>query len=177
MQIPQVIIEKRRATYAYRGADITPAATATDVLTLTGSANKLIRLTKIGLSGSATAASLQDLYIAKRLTANTAGTFTNPVAAKYDTLDPTASGIITLYTANPTALGTGSPLEGDKLYLPAAALPTAEPSHWNREYGLGEAQCPTVRGAAESICIGFGGAAIAAGASFYFYIEWTEEAI
>ena len=30
-------------------------------------------------------------------------------------------------------------------------------------------------GAAESVSINFGGATLPAGATFYFYIEWTED--
>ena len=36
-----VVIENNRPTYAYRAADITPAATPTDVLALGGAAGKL----------------------------------------------------------------------------------------------------------------------------------------
>ena len=73
-----------RPTYAYRVADFSPVAAATDVLVLTGAANKVIRVTKVGVTGSATAAALVDLYITKRTTANSGGTSTNPTATKYD---------------------------------------------------------------------------------------------
>jgi hypothetical protein len=174
--IPAVTVEKQRATYLYRADDISPVATPTDIITLTGSANKKIRITKIGIAGAATAAALADMYVIKRLTANTGGTSTNPTATKYDTNDPTPSGVISLYTANPASLGTAANLECAKLYLPASATPAVEPTHYEREYGIAEAQCPALRGVAESLCINFNGAALAAGSSFYFYIEWTEEA-
>jgi len=173
--LTQTTIEKTRATYAYRGADIAPAATPSDVLMLSGAANKIIRVTKIGISGSATAAALVDMYISKRTSTNTGGTSTNPTATKYDSADHTPSATLTLYTANPSSLGTGSALEGDMIYLPADATPTSEPSHWEREYGLGEAKCPILRSADESVSINFAGATLPAGTTFYFYIEWTEE--
>lgn len=167
--------ENIRATYAYRAADITPALTATDVLALVGANGKAIRVSKIGISGSATAASLLDIYITKRTTLNSGGTFTNPTATKYDSLDPNPSATLVLYTANAASLGTGTGLEGDKIYLPAQATPAAEPTHWMVDYTGLEAKPPILRNANESISINFAGQAIPAGASLYLYIEWTEE--
>lgn len=163
-----------QSTYAYRAGDISPVANPTDVLVLSGAAGKVIRVTRIGISGKATAAALVDLYITKRTTANSGGTSTNPTATKYDSNSVAPSGVLTLYTANAASLGTGSALEGDIIYLPAAATPASEPTHWQRDYGAEMTECPTLRGAAESISINFAGASLPAGASFYFYIEWTE---
>ncbi|MFA5166739.1 MAG: hypothetical protein WC449_05640 [Candidatus Paceibacterota bacterium] len=178
MPVTQPIsVEKVRPTYAYRAADIAPAATPTDVLTVSGADGKVVRITKIGITGDATAAAIVDLYITKRTTANTGGTSTNPTPTKYDSADPTPSATVTLYSANPSAVGTGVSLEGDMIYLPAAATPAGEPSHWEREYWLGEAKGPVLRGASELISINFSGATLPAGAKFYFYIEWTEEAL
>jgi len=171
-----VVIDTLHPTYAYRAADVTPVATATDVLALVGANGKLIRITKIGISGSATAASLLDIYISKRTALNTGGTLTNPVATKYDSLDPNPSATLVLYTANPSALGAGTGLEGDKIYLPAQATPAGEPTHWMVDYTGIEAKCPILRNANESISINFAGQAIPAGTSLYLYIEWTEEA-
>lgn len=170
-----VSIETTHPTYAYRAADITPAATPTDVLALVGAAGKCIRITKIGISGSATAAALLDIYISKRTAVNTGGTSTNPTATKYDSLDPAPAATLVLYTANPSALGAGTGLEGDKIYLPAQATPASEPTHWMVDYTGSEAKCPMLRNASESISINFAGATLPAGTSLYLYIEWTEE--
>lgn len=171
-----VVIETSHPTYAYRAADITPVATATDVLALVGANGKCIRVTKIGISGSATAAALLDIYISKRSALNTGGTSTSPVATKYDSLDPAPSGTLLLYTANPSALGAGTGLEGDKIYLPAQATPASEPTHWMVDYTGVEAKCPILRNANESITINLAGQTLPTGTSLYLYIEWTEEA-
>lgn len=166
-----------RSTYCYRGADIIPATNPTDVLTLTGSATKVIRITKVGVTGKATAAAMVDLYLGKRSTPDTGGTSTNPTPSKYDSTESAATGILTLYSVNPTA-GTGAAaFEGDMIYLPAAATPAGSPTHWEREYGGSGtgAKCPTLRGVNESFYFSFGGATLPAGANFYFYIEWTED--
>ena len=174
--MPQcVTIEANRPTYSYRAADITPVALATDVLALVGVNGKCIRITKIGISGSATAAALLDIYISKRTALNTGGTLTNPSATKYDSLDPNPSATLVLYTVNQSALGAGSGLEGDKIYLPAQATPAGEPTHWMVDYTGVEAKCPILRNANESISINLAGQTIPAGTSLYLYIEWTEE--
>ena len=170
-----VTIETTRPTYAYRAADITPAATPTDVLALVGAAGKIIRITKIGVSGSATAAALLSVYITKRTALNTGGTSTNPVATKYDSLDATTAATVVLYSANPSALGAGTGLEGDKIYLPALVSPANSPTHWMVDYTGSEAKCPMLRNASESISINFAGATLATGTSLYLYFEWTEE--
>jgi len=171
-----VVIENNRPTYAYRAADITPAALATEVLTLVGANGKCIRITKVGVSGSATAAAILDLYVRKKTTLSTGGTSTSPTATKYDSLDPNPAGTLLLYSANPSALGTGSSLEGDKIYLPAQASPAGEPTHWMADWTSVSAESPILRNANESISISFAGQTIPAGTSLYMYIEWTEEA-
>ena len=174
--MPQsVTVEATRPTYSYRAADFTPVALATDILALVGANGKCIRLTKIGISGSATAAALLDIYISKRIALNTGGTSSAQTATKYDSLDPTPTGTVLLYTANPSALGTGSSLEGDKIYLPAQATPAGEPTHWMVDYTGVESKCPILRNANESISINLAGQTIPAGTSLYLYIEWTEE--
>lgn len=174
-----VVIETSHPTYAYRAADFTPVASATDILALVGANGKCIRITKIGFSGSAgTLAGLVDLYITKRTTLNTAATgFTNPTATKYDSLDPNPSATLVLYTANPTALGTGLGLEGDKVYVPLQGTPVAEPTHWMVDYTGIESKCPILRNANESISINLAGNSYTAlgTLSLYLYIEWTEE--
>lgn len=174
--VMSVTNENIRATYAVRIADVTPVALATDVLVLTGANGKILRISKISVSGSATAASLLDLYISKRTTLNSGGTSTVQTITKYDSLDPNPSGVVTLYSVNATSLGTGSSLEGDKIYLPAQATPAGEPTHWLADYTGLEAKCPILRNANESISINLSGIqTIPPGTSLYLYIEWTEE--
>jgi len=164
---------KTIATYAYVATDVTPVATATDVLTLTGVTGKIIRLSKVTVAGTATAASIYDCYLVKRTTLNTGGTSTNPVATKCDSIDPTASGILSLYTANPT-LGTGTNFDADKLYLPAGATPASAGTHREWIFGVDGSKEPVIR-AGETWAFNFAGAAVPAGCSLYLSFEWTEE--
>ena len=175
--MPQsVAIETPHPTYNYTIDNITPAANATDVLTLVGAAGKCIRITTICISGAATAAALLDIYITKRTSSNSGGTHSNPSANKYDSLDPAATAVLVLYTENPTILGTGSTLKVDKCYLPAQVAPAGEPTHLITDYTGLEAKCPVLRNAKESISINLNGQTIPDGTDLHLYIEWTEEA-
>jgi hypothetical protein len=164
------------ATYFFRAADYVPAATATDVLNIKGAAGKIIYITRISVGGVATAASLYDLYITRRTTANAGGTFTNPVGASADARDPAQSAIVTQYSANPTTLGTGVALDGERLWLPAAATPTGAPGRLVYDFGTRGGKAPTLRSALDSISISFNAQAVPAGASLYLNLEWVEEA-
>lgn len=175
-------------TYAYRGADISSAqlgtGSVTDALSLRAATNKNRAITRVGFSGKATAAALIDLYLTKRTTANSGGSTTSVLAnaTKYDSLDPApdSTGDLVLYSAAATSLGTGTGLEGDIVYLPAAASPAGEPTHWQVTYGdiMAGAKPPVLRaGTNESFAIGFGGATLntsVPGFTFYLYLEWIE---
>lgn len=166
-----------KPTFRYTAIDITPVATATDVLVLKGSATKIIRVTKASILGTATAASIYDLYLTKRTTANTGGTSTAPVATPSDTSDAAATATLALYTANPSALGTGLTLEASKVYLPAGSAPAGAATARDYIFGNRNDKAPVLRGVAESIAFNFAGAVVPNGASLYLSVEWTEDTI
>ena len=165
-----------RATFRYVAQDITPVATATDVLVLTGSATKVIRVTKVEVVGTATTASIYDHYIVKRTTANTGGTSTNVTAAKSDSADDAQTAALALYTANPSAVGTGIAIEAHKTYLSASATPGAAALPSSYEFGVRNDKAIVLRGTSESLAINFNGQAVPTGASLYLSFEWTEDA-
>lgn len=162
-----------KATYAYTATDITPVATATDVVVIGGSATKTIRISSVCVGGTATAASIYDTYNYMRTTADTGGTATNPTPVKYDSQDGTAAATVSLYTANPTT-GTGSVIKAAKVALVNATTPGSQLANTCWVFGNGEER-PILRGVAQQFAIGHNGAAVPAGASIYYSIEWTEE--
>lgn len=164
-----------RATFHYVAQDITPVATATDVLVLTGSATKVIRVTKLSIVGTATAASIYDHYIVKRTAANTGGTSTSVTPAQSDSTDAAQAATLRLYTANPSALGTGIAVEGAKTYLSAGATPGAAALPHVYTFGTRNDKAIVLRGTGESLAFNFGGQAVPAGANLYLSIEWTED--
>jgi hypothetical protein len=164
-----------RATFRYVAQDITPVATATDVLVLTGSATKVIRVTKVEVVGTATTASIYDHYIIKRTTANTGGTSSSVTAAKSDSADDAQTAALKLYTANPSAVGTGIAIEAHKTYLSASATPGAAALPSSYEFGVRNDKAIVLRGTSESLAINFNGQAVPSGASLYLSFEWTED--
>lgn len=170
-----VSINGTRATYHYVAQDITPAATGTDVVVLTGSATKVVRVTKVSIVGTATAASIYDHYLIKRTAANTGGTSTTPTPAKSDSNDPSPSATVKLYSANPSALGAGITVEANKTYLSASATPGAAALPTVYTFGTRNDKAIVLRGTSESIAWNFGGQAVPSGASLYMSIEWTED--
>ena len=172
-----VSINSPKPTFRYTAVDITPVATATDVLVLKGSATKTIRVTRAGILGTATAAAIYDLYLTKRTAVNTGGTSTAPTPSQSDSSDAAATATLALYTANPSALGTGVTLEASKVYLPAGATPAGAGTQREFTFGNRNDKAPVLRGVAESITFNFAGAAVPAGASLYLIIEWTEDVL
>lgn len=168
-----VSIDGLRATYSYVATDVTPVATATDVVVIAGSATKTVRISRVCFGGSATAASIYDVYMYKRTVANTGGTATNPVPTQHDSGDAAASATVSLYTANPT-LGTGSIVRASKTFLINGGTPVGGTPIQCWDFGVG-VERPTLRGVAQSFALNHGGAAVPAGASLYYNVEFTEE--
>jgi hypothetical protein len=160
-------------TYAYTATDVTPVATATDVVVIAGSATKTIRIKSVCIGGTATAASVYDVYLYKRTVADTGGTATNPVPVQFDSNSSAAASTVSLYTANPT-VGTGVLISGSKMVLVNGATPAAQNLQNCWDFGRGGSK-PILRGVAQSLAISHNGAAVPSGASIYYTVTWTED--
>src|SRR6266571_2441944 len=174
-------IDGQRATYSAAKVGLVPGSSATDIFTITGSASKTIRVTRIEIVGtttSATAAAL-DVLLLKRSTANTGGTSTgSPTAVPHDSLSAAASATVLSYTAVPTT-GTlvGTAIRNQKLMLTLATytatdFPPVAPVIW--DFGSRPAQAIVLRGIAEVLAINLNTTTPTATASFDIAIEWTE---
>lgn len=103
----QVIVntEGQKPTYHYAGF-VTPGAAPTDVIQLTGSASRTIRILSAVIGVQAGAAGIVDVALIRRSTANSAGTCTaGPTIGQSDIRDPAPTMGTSVCTANPT-LGT-----------------------------------------------------------------------
>lgn len=158
------------ATYS-SSFNVTAAASATDIATLSGSATKTIYITKVIISGVQTTASLNDILLVKRSTADTGGTSTAQTAVPHDSADAAASGIVLAYTANPAALGTlvGSFRRG---YVPVSSAATVVPAIVVFDFG-DKGKPIVLRGIAQQIAINLNGVTLVGGA-FDIDIEWYE---
>jgi hypothetical protein len=127
-----------------------------------------------------TAAGVATLHYLKRSAANTGGTATNPAGVPLDANDAAASGVLSVYTAAPT---TGT-LAG-KLFIQSqgTVAATSAPAFFGFSTGgapglatmVADLRKPIIlRGVAQSFCVNFDGAALPAGFSAIWTIEWVE---
>lgn len=166
----QVNTEGKKATYSSAPSTVLAAA-ATDALTITGSATKTIRITRVSFTGIGTTLGDATVTLNKRSTANTGGTSTAAAAVPHDSTSASATATVLQYTANPT-LGT---LVGAVRSLPSpffALTNAAYPTVW--DFTTRNGQGIVLRGTSQVLAIGLGGATVTGGL-LYGEIEWTEE--
>lgn len=163
--------ESVKTTYSNGVIAFTPAATATDFWSIVGSGSKTIRVTRLQVSGIATAAATVDVQLAKRSTANTGGTPTNPAIVPHDKNDAAATAVITTYGANPSLGSLVGYFRGQKLNLGAAG--SAGTIVW--DFTVRNTKGVLLRGTADSLSLNWNGAAVPAGTSLDIDVEWTEE--
>jgi hypothetical protein len=164
-------------TYKYSSLGNVPAATPTDVLTISGSATKTVRVAKIVVGGLMTATGGQlNPLIVRRSAANTGGTSTTPAILPRDTNNSAATAVVTLYTANPASLGTTvGTLDSCRLVLEPNGSTTV-PDICAFTYGVNNDQMIALRGVTDILAINFAGAALpGAGSVLDFDVEFTEE--
>lgn len=164
------VVAAQDPTYAF-AATVAPAATATDVFTLTGSASKTIRIRKIVLSGTQTTAGNVVTSITKRSTANSGGTSTGLTEVPLDSSDAAATATGLSYTVNPTTGTLVGDVDMRSVHIPTA-LTEAVPTEW--EFGVPGRRELVLRGTGEVVAINLGGATLTGG-SLTATFEWTEE--
>lgn len=167
-------VDGNKPTYS---ASVTGLASniAGDVMVLTGSATKLVRVVHVDatctMGGTVTAAGIP-VRILKRTTADTAGTAgTAPTVATFDSIDSAATATSTSYTAAPTA-GTAGPT------IRAARWQAAATSfNMNFDTANNPAKAPVLRGTAQQLVINQGAAVAGTSptATWDIVIVWTEE--
>jgi len=168
-----VNIEGKKPTYSATIADFTPATTASDMVTITGAANKVCTITNIRFTGSATAATYQGMYLIKRSSLDTGGTSSATTITPHDSNDIAPSAVVRQYSANPTVGTAVGTIRADHLGLPSAAAGTY-PLIW--DFCDRAAKGIRLNSATEQLAINFGGAAVPTGTNLHITIEWTEEA-
>lgn len=164
-------------TYVASGAAYAAYATPTDLLTITGSATKIIRIVQMQLLPRSTSAALQNISFIRRSAANTGGTSTTPTGFPVDSADPAATAVVNLYSAAPT-LGTALTTLGVQRAV-SGTLTGAPGSIALSNVVLQSSSIlfhkPIIlRGITESLCMNYGGAALTAGFSAEWTITWTE---
>ena len=167
-----VALAAAAATYSASIVGLATAVTATDIFTITGSATKTIRVSKILINGVQTTAAQINVLIVKRSTANTAGTSTAPTRVPYDSASAAATATVLAYTANPTlgtAVGTGSAI---RVFVPGAATASDAQGLVVVSGDVGQ-QMMTLRGIAEVLAVNLNSTTVA-GSAINVTVEWTE---
>jgi hypothetical protein len=167
-------------TYSCSITGLVVAANATDIFTLTGTATKSVRLRRVECYFTETvAAGLQfSVTGVVRSTADTVGTFTNPVAVPHANDAAAATAVCTAYTVNPTA-GTGvGNVRTARIWAPGTTNMTAgvqpAPVLWQWLNEAGTFQPIVLRGAASQFAVNVGAGAVAS-VSADCSFEWTEQ--
>lgn len=164
-----------KSTYAAAFGPTTAAATPTDVVVIEGSASKTIRVVAFEVSVGLTAATLATMQLIKHSTANAAGTQTNPTVVPLDSNNAAGTGVVRVYTANPTPGTSIGALRQMRDFIPAigTSLKTID---LLANYGASDLldQLVTLRGVAQGLALNFGGATLA-GLIVAGQIVWTEE--
>lgn len=161
-------------TYRAINVDVVPDATPTDVIVLMGSTTKTIMITKFEITPTATANGSLDFYVYKRTTADTGGTSTATTITRNDSSNPAPTAVAKLYSANPSALGTGSLVGATRVTLASKSPNGVAIQTWAEYFGTGNQQPIVLRGVNESLCINMAGQTMPTGIEIYFTLEWVE---
>ncbi|TGE35886.1 hypothetical protein E4K67_22480 [Desulfosporosinus fructosivorans] len=164
-------VEGLQSTYGYAAVAITPAATPTDLLTISGSATKTVRVKSVTVSGQATTAGSMDVSIVKRTAVNTAGTASAPVPGKFDSSDAAATAALAQYSANATALGAGVVIATKKLNLGLAGAGGSV----TFDFATRNDKALILRGATQALAINLNGQAVPAGGTITYAVEFEED--
>ncbi len=172
-----------KATYAAGAVGLALAATPTNIATLTGSATKLVKLLRVGLSlqCSALGVSMLDVLLQKFSSALTGGT---PVALTMTPMDSNNAGATALaqnWTANSTG---GGALVGNiqvakiipQFLGPFTATDFPEMPMPQIVWDFaGAIQPPTLRGVAQVLSINLNGGTLVATTTYDVFMVWSEE--
>lgn len=170
----RVTAEGGRPTYSAAFDDLVAASTCTDLLRISGSATKTVFVQEIRLSATATAGKTLDVRLAKRSTANSSGTATQPTVVPHDADAAAGTAVVDAYTANPT-VGTLVGLIRSRRYTIVAVDVTNGPElvfdlrAFNGGRGL------RLEGVAQGLSVELDGETAGSGNSWSGSVTWTEE--
>lgn len=180
--IPQVglacILDTNNPTYAATGIGIAPAASATDIACLTGSATKVVRVKRIRVSGTAGTLVNVPVLITKHAAANTGGTAATgtalPVPYTLDTNNPAVSATATAYTANPTITDSSAGIVASGMLVLTATGTLAGNTGLIIDWSADALnQGPILRGVAQQICVNLNATSPSSGLVHVTFL-WTE---
>ena len=163
--------EPERNTYGAGVLGFTLAATPSDILTIQGSATKVIRIKSIIINGNSASLAAYPMSLIRRSTVHTGGTSTVLAAGLHDTTDPAATAVVRYFTANPTVGTLVSTLHVGRVIAASA-------SNLDRlafQYSWQNDKAVVLRGASEFLAVNMGGTVLAGSTTMDVDMLWTEE--
>lgn len=174
-QVDSVSLAGQGAVYS-AASEITAAASATDLFVLSGSATKTLKVLYVSVTGRATAAGHQILFLARRSTLNSGGTSSSVSRLPHDPNDAASAAdvVCKAYSANPAALGTlVGYLAGFTLAVPASSSPAFTMAPCSYDYTKPGVKPFTLRGVNDSLVVNCLGISLA-GLIVDVNIVWAE---
>jgi len=168
-----VFFNAPRTSYSASVVGLSPAASATDIFTITGAAGKIVRVTRMGISGERMNAGPQLIQLLKRSTANSGGTSAVTTEVPHFSTSPAASAVVRSYTANPTTGSLIGILRSALILLPKASQNDGD-SFLEYEFSTGASRSPSLLSTSEVVAINLNGQTVAGG-NLNLWVEWTEE--
>jgi len=177
-----------KATYSSAFFGFVPFTGGTDEICISGSASKVVRINRISLGGTASAIVNLPVTILRRASLDTGGTpatttanpgVTTQIASRDTGQAPNtaATAVLVSYTAAPTIVDSAPVyLDSGTMVLSLTGTGAGIGNlifDWSRDIE-NNAQVPTLRGAAQQICVNFNGTTPGT-ALLNGSIAWTEE--
>lgn len=161
------------STYSAGFSALVPAASPTDVFTITGSGSATIRVRYLQFSVSTTSGSGVGLNVTlvKRSTANSGGTSTTAANVPHDSASSAATATVRGYTANPT---TGTLVGIVRSLRTEAVTSGSNRSTYLFDFSTRNDQALVLRGTDEVLSVNLGGTSVTGGI-IGCSVEWTEE--
>lgn len=169
--IPAADNEPERCTYGGGILGFTLAATPTDILTIQGAANKIVRIKSIIINGNSLSLAAYPISLIRRSTVHTGGTSTVITAGKHDTSDPNSAAVLRYFTANPTPGTTVATLHIGRVIAASASNLDRLPF----QYAWQNDKAILLNGASEFLAINMGATALAGATTMDIDVLWTEE--
>lgn len=166
------------ATYSVSSGPVTLATLAGDIVTITGSATKTVKITRLVLSSTQTTAGVNIFNLTRRSSANSGGTSNSPTIASHDSLNSAATATALAYTVNPTSTGTfAGRLWTGSVSAPAPATAGIGSAMVELDFNAMFGQPITLRGTSEVLALNFnyGQQAVPTGLVLFYEFDWTEE--
>lgn len=164
--------EGTKTTYSQTG-QFAATSTAGDLMILTGSGTKTVRVTKIGFSGTLTTALICGATVLRRSTAATGGTtIAGDTVSKHDTNNAAPTATVTFYTVGPTPGTNAGVFRRENVFLSTTAIAGQQ---LIMDFTTRNEQGLVIRGTSDFLALSLSSAAAQAGSALSFEITWTEE--